>query len=551
MELAMDVSRILREELTCAVCLGYFTEPVTIDCGHSFCRGCLAGSWGKLRNSPLTCPECRGPVEPRDFQPNLRLGKLAAIARRAGPRLLLGRSHPGYKDQDQDREEGWRGLCERHQRALKLFCQEDEEPLCVACLEEGRHGPHSVSPLQEAADDCKVKIEETLAKRWKELEKAQQFLALMRTKAALWKERVQHQKLTIQMEFEKIRGFLAEEESRQLLRLELEEEAILRRLEHSESQISQQSSALRELIGELEERCEKPDLELLRDVKTLLSRSEATELHVPQDVSVELRSVCYVIGMREMLCKFQVPMTLDENTAHPCLVLSDDRLSVSYSPQRRDLPENPERFDRSPFVLASKRFTSGRYFWEVKAEHSSECILGVCEETRGRKGSLDLSPLHGFWAVTLKDGYCCSSKTRFLLRSSPRIVGIYLDYRARMVSFYNMTNRSHLYTYQGFPFSGPLRPLFAPCIRMGEKSVNSPGEMSSGEGVRDPPEIFKGPRKTICTRSFPEKAEDQSSEDRSSSGWREERFNCDSTVGLEWRESQASKGSRRIVLPDI
>uniref|UniRef100_F7FSL2 Uncharacterized protein n=1 Tax=Ornithorhynchus anatinus TaxID=9258 RepID=F7FSL2_ORNAN len=451
---------ILREELTCAVCLGYFTDPVTIDCGHSFCRGCLAGSWRPSAASPLSCPECRRPSEPRDLRPNLRLGKLAAVVRRAGPR----------------RQPRRRGLCERHRQALKLFCRKDEAPLCVACLGEGGHGDHPISPLQEAAEDCKVRRRETLAKLWKDLEKAQRFLALRRTKAALWK-RVEHQKLTIQMEFGKIRGFLAEEETRQLRRLALEEEAILRRLTDSESHISQQSSALRRVIGELEEKCEKPDLELLQ------VRSEATELRIPQDVSVELRSVCYVFGMREILWKFQgeMPVTLDENTAHPCLVLSDDRQSVSYSPQRRDLPDDPERFDRCPFVLGSQRFTSGRHFWEVKTEHSPECILGVCEEKRARKGSLDLAPLHGFWTVVMKDGHFLSSKTRFFLRSPPRVVGIYLDYRARMVSFYNMTDRTHLYTYKGFPFSGPLRPVFAPCIRMGEKSA---GPIGIFQGIR-------------------------------------------------------------------
>uniref|UniRef100_A0A6I8NJA0 Uncharacterized protein n=1 Tax=Ornithorhynchus anatinus TaxID=9258 RepID=A0A6I8NJA0_ORNAN len=441
----MDATQILREELTCAVCLGYFTDPVTIDCGHSFCRGCLAGSWRPSAASPLSCPECRRPSEPRDLRPNLRLGKLAAVVRRAGPRSLLGR---------QPRR---RGLCERHRQALKLFCRKDEAPLCVACLGEGGHGDHPISPLQEAAEDCKVMIEETLAKLWKDLEKAQRFLALRRTKAALWKERVEHQKLTIQMEFGKIRGFLAEEETRQLRRLALEEEAILRRLTDSESHISQQSSALRRVIGELEEKCEKPDLELLQ------VRLGGKRENCPKWGQGVLRGTFHPPHLMSTLVCPSVPVTLDENTAHPCLVLSDDRQSVSYSPQRRDLPDDPERFDRCPFVLGSQRFTSGRHFWEVKTEHSPECILGVCEEKRARKGSLDLAPLHGFWTVVMKDGHFLSSKTRFFLRSPPRVVGIYLDYRARMVSFYNMTDRTHLYTYKGFPFSGPLRPVFAPC----------------------------------------------------------------------------------------
>lgn len=34
-----------QEELTCAICLDYFEDPVSIECGHNFCRGCLCRTW--------------------------------------------------------------------------------------------------------------------------------------------------------------------------------------------------------------------------------------------------------------------------------------------------------------------------------------------------------------------------------------------------------------------------------------------------------------------------------------------------------------------------
>uniref|UniRef100_F7EXZ7 Uncharacterized protein n=1 Tax=Ornithorhynchus anatinus TaxID=9258 RepID=F7EXZ7_ORNAN len=237
-------------ELTCAVCLAYFTDPVTIDCGHSFCRGCLAGSWGPSAAAPLSCPECRKPSEPRDLRPNLRLGKLAAVVRRAGPR----------------RQPQRRGLCERHRQALKLFCREDEAPLCVACFGEGGHGDHAVSPLQEAAEDCKVR------RRGTNLGSPQDGPP---GPPPAWDrsiKKVEHRRQGIVDEFEKIRAFLAEEEARQLQSLALEEEKILQRFAENERQVSRQSYALRKVIGELEEKFEKPDLELLQDAKTLLSR---------------------------------------------------------------------------------------------------------------------------------------------------------------------------------------------------------------------------------------------------------------------------------------
>ncbi|XP_037356477.1 E3 ubiquitin-protein ligase TRIM52 isoform X2 [Talpa occidentalis] len=37
----------LQEEAVCAICLDYFKDPVSIGCGHNFCRGCVTQLWGK------------------------------------------------------------------------------------------------------------------------------------------------------------------------------------------------------------------------------------------------------------------------------------------------------------------------------------------------------------------------------------------------------------------------------------------------------------------------------------------------------------------------
>ncbi|XP_067914721.1 E3 ubiquitin/ISG15 ligase TRIM25-like [Heterodontus francisci] len=64
---------VMEAELTCAVCLDLFREPVTAPCGHNFCRACLAQFWAGDRRRLLgfTCPQCRAHfVERPELHPN-------------------------------------------------------------------------------------------------------------------------------------------------------------------------------------------------------------------------------------------------------------------------------------------------------------------------------------------------------------------------------------------------------------------------------------------------------------------------------------------------
>nr|XP_051691561.1 butyrophilin subfamily 1 member A1-like [Oryctolagus cuniculus] len=155
-------------------------------------------------------------------------------------------------------------------------------------------------------------------------------------------------------------------------------------------------------------------------------------------------------------------MTLDEDTAHPALRLSEQR-HVTWHEERRDLPDCPQRFDSLPCGLGQLNITSGRYYWEVDVGDTVSYDLGICRDNVTRKGRVTISPQNGFWAIRLYEGEywaLTSPETHLTLRESPRRVGIFLDYEDGEVSFYNMTDGSHIYTFTQILFKGSLRPFF-------------------------------------------------------------------------------------------
>ncbi|XP_033082710.1 erythroid membrane-associated protein isoform X2 [Trachypithecus francoisi] len=169
-----------------------------------------------------------------------------------------------------------------------------------------------------------------------------------------------------------------------------------------------------------------------------------------------------------------VAVTLDPETAHPKLILSKDQRCVRLGDRRQPVPDNPQRFDFVVSILGSEYFTTGCHYWEVYVGHKTKWILGVCSESVSRKGKVTASPANGHWLLRQSRGNeyeaLTSPQTSFRLKEPPRCVGIFLDYEAGVISFYNVTNKSHIFTFT-HSFSGPLRPFFEPCLHDGGKNT--------------------------------------------------------------------------------
>ncbi|XP_044839258.1 E3 ubiquitin-protein ligase TRIM39-like isoform X2 [Mauremys mutica] len=444
----------LQEEATCPICLEYFKDPVTIDCGHNFCGACIAQCW-EGSNTDISCPQCRETVQQGNLRPNRKLANVVEMVKRLSLQAAKGA--------------GEERVCGEHQETLKLFCEEDQTSVCVVCHLSRDHRDHRVVPIKEAAQEYKEKLQGALGPLRKELEEALALMSAEEKKTTEWQGKVKNRREMIAGEFNKLHTLLREEQLL-LQSLEEEEKETLQRLRENVTKLSQQSSSLQQLITELEEKCQQPVVELLKDVKSTLSRSENVKLQEPETVSTDLKNVYKIsLDMREALQRFGVDVTLDPDTANPNLVLSGDRKHVRLGDTRQDLPDNPERFDPMPIVLGAEGFAGGRRYWEVEVGDKAEWALGVCRESVSRKGWVTATPEDGYWAVGLWDGEykaCTSPQTSIPMSVRPSRFGIFLDYEAGEVSFYNVTDRSHLFTFTG-TFSGKLRPYFCPGLSAG------------------------------------------------------------------------------------
>ncbi|XP_041333753.1 E3 ubiquitin-protein ligase TRIM41-like [Pyrgilauda ruficollis] len=109
------------------------------------------------RRAVFTCPQCRKSFLQRSFRPNLQLANMVQIIRQLHPRPQRPPGTPATPPGSGSAPGGPPELCEKHQEPLKLFCEVDEAAICVVCREARGHKQHSVVPLDEAVQDCKVR----------------------------------------------------------------------------------------------------------------------------------------------------------------------------------------------------------------------------------------------------------------------------------------------------------------------------------------------------------------------------------------------------------
>nr|XP_010944277.2 tripartite motif-containing protein 34-like isoform X1 [Camelus bactrianus]XP_045365819.1 tripartite motif-containing protein 34-like isoform X1 [Camelus bactrianus]XP_045365820.1 tripartite motif-containing protein 34-like isoform X1 [Camelus bactrianus]XP_045365821.1 tripartite motif-containing protein 34-like isoform X1 [Camelus bactrianus]XP_045365822.1 tripartite motif-containing protein 34-like isoform X1 [Camelus bactrianus] len=465
----------LQEEVTCPICLELFTEPLSLGCGHTFCQTCITDN-KEADTSPggeSSCPVCGIRYSPGNLWLNQHVAKIVGRLRE----VKLSPEEGQKKD-----------LCVQHEEELLLFCKEDKKVICRLCEQSQKHHGHHIFLTEEAVKECQEMLQAALKRLRKEQQEAEKLEADIREERTSWKHQTQTERQRIQTEFNRLRSILDGEEQRELQKLEEEGQKTLDKLAAAEAELAQQSRLLKELVSDLERRSEWSAVELLQDMSGIMKWSEIWTLKKPKTVSKKLKRTFRAPDLSEMLHVFRelthvqcywVDITLNPFNLNLNLVLSEDQRQVIA------MPIWPVKYYNCG-ILGSQYFSSGKHYWEIDVSKKAAWILGVYCRTRSRSVKFAAGrgtdhqnvysiyrPQFGYWVIGLKDKFkykafedSSTSDLKVLTLSvavPPRRVGVFLDYEAGTVSFFNVTNHGSLiYKFYKCGFSQNAYPYFNP-----------------------------------------------------------------------------------------
>ncbi|XP_026169875.1 tripartite motif-containing protein 16-like [Mastacembelus armatus] len=502
-----------QESISCSICLDLLKDPVTVPCGHSYCMTCIKTYWDKEdKKNIYSCPQCRQTFTPRPVlvknimfaglvEQLKKTGLQAAPADHcyAGPEdvacdFCTGRKlqalksclvclvsycekhlQPHYDVAQLKRHKLVEpckklqdNICSRHDEVMKMFCRTDQQCICYLCSVDKHKGHNTVSAAAERTE------------RQRELEGSRQKI----------QQRIQDREndvKVLQQELEAINGSAdkAVKDSEKIFT------ELICLLEKRRSDVKQQIRSQQETEGsrvkELQEKLEQEISELKRkdaDLKQLSHTQDHTQflqnypsvpgLSEPTDSSsINIRPLFYfedvtaaVSELRDKLqdilrenwtnislaltevdvllsqpepktragfLQYSQEITLDPNTAHTCLLLSEGNRKATVMSRQQSYSSHPDRFADYWQVL-SKESLTGRCYWEVEWSGTGVNVA-VTYKNISRAGT--------------------SNKCGFGGPQSSR-VGVYLDHRAGILSFYSVSETMTLLHRVQTTFTQPL-----------------------------------------------------------------------------------------------
>ncbi|GAA6096990.1 E3 ubiquitin-protein ligase TRIM69 [Tachysurus ichikawai] len=462
----------LSRDLTCSICLDLFKQPVSLPCDHTFCQSCITNYWSgsgcvRAPGQPGTgtsgsCPQCRKVFHGQSYRPNRIVANIVESYSREieEESATTASSTPSSAPR-----------CARHREELKLYCEEEHELVCLVCAVSQEHRSHLLVCVDEAEQKYRKSLSSSATALQAELNTALECERETEDEVKKLKEHTADLKQRIEAQFSDLHQILYQEEKLLQVKLKTEERRELIRLDEHKALLCVEISRLRRALSEIEEKLREHDpYTLLKNIKTLLQRQplkfEKASLTPPQLCEGRFAGpLQYRVWKSLKGSLYPVPsaITFNSSTANPWLSVTPSLTCVRYQTFNSSARDNPQRFDAALSLLGSQGFTHGCHYWEIEVSSSAVWTVGVARESVARKGVIKALPANGFWTVSLSYGvqYMAGTwpPTVLSLHEQLERIGVYLDYKRGLVSFYNAESMTHLYTFHD-TFNETLYPYF-------------------------------------------------------------------------------------------
>ncbi|XP_056331883.1 nuclear factor 7, brain [Danio aesculapii] len=437
-----SVKTVSVEDLTCPVCCEIYKDPVVLSCSHSICKECIQLFW-RLRNTQ-ECPVCRRRSSRDDPLCNLVLKNLCESLTAA------------------ERASGSELVCSLHNEKLKLFCLDDEQPVCLVCRDSQKHTNHRFRPIDEVVPSYREQLKTTLKsleEKYKHKEKSKEECDKTVQQLKTQRESTERQ---IKEEFKKLHQFLQDEEEALVSALTKEEEQKSEMMNNRIEEMNRQISALADTIKDMKEKMNASDASFLLSFKGIMERAQSSQQD-PQmisgaliNVADHLRNLTFRVWKKMQQLVHNTVVTLDPSTAHPNLTVSDDLTSLTYN----WLPKDPDLMSPIPCVLGSDGFNSGTHCWDVEVGDNYCWSVGITTAPKQRKkyNFLDTD----FWCVEYVVGGFISpisKETCFTIKTKLQMVRVLLDWEQGKVTFSYSTRNTPLCSFTS-RFKKTLFPFF-------------------------------------------------------------------------------------------
>ncbi|XP_029815933.1 E3 ubiquitin-protein ligase TRIM47 [Manacus vitellinus] len=507
--MASLVSLKLEEKLVCSICLDLFRVPVTLPCGHNFCKRCISDHWHKQERAPAgaekgyTCPECRRDFEQcPELEKNVTLYSVVELARDGDARGAgAGRCEvaPGE-------------LCRQHGRPLELYCEDERRCICCVCIVRQCQG-HRLELFEKERSKKQIILKESLEKAQEESKRIERAMRELEEQTRSIKDSSEELKSQIQSKLSHLKKSLEDFEGQSVARIEQEQVVALGRVEENWSLLKDRLDVLSQHRERAQSLLACPDHRTFLQEFPLLPPLESPEALVPVefDVAHVIKPISDILtGISRLLLEDlpgsgapKAPSPAGQGPVHPQAPavkvlnpLPRCQLRAELLKDHRNLTFDPETVNKylelsrgarkakhcttpmyrgqgprfEPWqVLCTQSYGSGHHYWEVEIS-SHSVILGVTywglpwEQQRGHKFNIGLDG--GSWGLQVReDCYLAwhNGQAEKIQEQLYKNLGVSLDYGKGLLSFYGLGERMQLIHSFHDVFTKPLYPVFWLC----------------------------------------------------------------------------------------